>query len=75
MAIKFNSADRKPYKHMISAEGLTYACPMCVPHQRAGPEHRHQSSVHPPIDFVTFEWTITQTELHNHLLYAKHIHD
>lgn len=39
MAINFNSADRKPYKHIISAEGLTYACPICVLHQGAGPEH------------------------------------
>jgi len=39
MATNFNSADRKPYKHMISDEGFTYECPICVLHQRVGPEH------------------------------------
>ena len=50
---------------------------MC-PSSESGPRahsDRRQSSAHPPIDFVMFEWAITQTKLHNHLLYAQHIHD
>jgi hypothetical protein len=64
MAINFNSADRKPYRHMISAEGLTHMCPIYVLHQRVGPEHTYVNLLLILLSILLYLNGPTQTKLH-----------